>query len=183
MKKKILVAILALAFIGGIGYGADFSVELKTNWLTPAEAAFKDVYGGGLAVGAAVTATLAEHWELSLEISRFSREGELTYTKEPTEMSVFSLGVDLKYLMPLKGLTLYASPGVYSHRFTEDNRLGELKKSALGFKLKAGALVPLAKCFRLNLFAGYSFCRMTPGEFEIDLGGVQAGLGIRYTFQ
>lgn len=180
MKKKIVVAILALAFIGGIGYGADFSVELKTNWLAPKDAAFGDVYGGGMALGAAAVLTLADRWELSLEMNRISREGELTYTKEPTKMSVFSLGADLKYLLPLKGVTLYAGPGIYSNSFKENNRLGEVKKSGIGFKLKAGVLVTLAHRFRLNLFAGYSFCEMTPGQFEIAIGGFEAGLGIRY---
>jgi len=183
MKNKILVAILALAFIGGIGYGADFSLELKTNWLAPAETAFKDVYGGGMALGGALAVSLSPNWELSLEMNRITRDGELTYTSEPTEMSVFSIGVDVKYLFPLKGVTLYAGPGVYSHGFTEDNRLGHLKKSGLGFKLKAGALVALFDRFRLNLFAGYSFCKMTPGEFEIAIGGFEAGAGVRYTFR
>ena len=98
-------------------------------------------------------------------------------------MSVFSLGVDVKYLVPLKGVTLYAGPGVYSHSFKEDNRMGEVKKSGLGVKLKAGALVPLFDRFRINLFAGYSFCKMTPGEFEFAIGGFEAGLGVRYTFK
>ena len=183
MKKKILVAILALAFIGGIGYGADFSLELKTNWLSPAETAFKDVYGGGMAVGGALAVGITPHWELSLEMNRISRDGELTYTKEPTEMSVFSIGVDVKFLFPLKKITLYAGAGIYSHSFKEDNRLGHLKKSGVGFKLKTGALVPLFDRFRLNLFAGYSFCRMTPGQFEIAIGGFEAGAGVRYTFK
>lgn len=182
MKRNIFIAILALTIISGMGYGTDFSVEVKTNWLAPAEAAFKDVYGGGMAFGAAVALGLSAHWEISLELNRISRAGELTYTKEPTEMSIFSIGADVKYLFPLKGVTLYAGPGIYSSSFKEDNRLGNLKKSGVGFKLKAGALVPLAKCFRLNLFAGYSFCKMTPGQFEIAIGGFEAGLGIRYTF-
>jgi len=133
-------------------------------------------------LGAAVALTLSDHWELSLEMNRISRDGELTYSKEPTEMSVFSLGVDVKYLLPLKGVTLYAAPGIYSNSFKENNRLGNLKKSGVGFKLKAGALLPLFDRFGLNLFASYSFCQMTPGQFKIAIGGFEAGAGVRYTF-
>ncbi len=181
--KKAWIGLLIMVVVGGAGYGMDISLEVKAKWLAPAEEAFRDVYGGGIGFGGALVLGLSDHWEASLEADWLSRDGELTYTGEPTKMSLSALGADLKYLIPLKGVTLYAGPGIYLHRFSEDNRLGEPEKSGLGFKLKAGALVPLTKCLRLNLFAGYSFCEMTPVEIEIALGGFEAGLGMRYTFQ
>lgn len=181
--KRTLIILLVPALMSAMAWSMDISLELKAKWLAPAEEAFRDVYGGGIGFGGAVVFGLSDHWEASLEADWFSREGELTYTKEPTEMSLFALGADLKYLIPLKGVTLYAGPGIYLHRFSEDNRLGEAEKSGLGFKLKAGALVPLSGRFRLNLFAGYSFCKMTPVNIEIAVGGFEAGLGLRYTFR
>ncbi|MDY0297743.1 MAG: hypothetical protein RB296_10535 [Acidobacteriota bacterium] len=181
--KRTLMILLLPALMSAMAWSMDVSLEMKAKWLAPAEEAFRDVYGGGIGFGAALVLGLSDHWEASLEADWLSRDGELTYTGEPTKVSLFALGADLKYLIPLKGVTLYAGPGIYLHRFSEDNRLGEPEKSGPGFKLKAGALVPVSNSIGLNAFAGYSFCRMTPVEIEIAVGGFEAGLGLRYTFR
>ena len=180
---KALSMLLMMAVLSGMAWGMDVSIEGKAKWFSPGEEAFREIYGGGIGWGGAVVFGLSEHWEVSLEADWFSRNGELTYTREPTEMSLFALGVEGRYLFPLKGVTLFAGPGAYLYHFHEDNRMGKAKKSGPGFMLKAGALVPLSQCLRLNLFAGYSFCRITPVNIEFSVGGFAAGLGLRYTFE
>ncbi len=75
---------------------------------------------------------------------------------------------------------LYTAPGLNFNFYYETDVLGGSSKSALGINLKVGGVYLIGDSLALDFFAGYSYCKMKPGEVKFDIGGINGGLGIRY---
>ena len=71
---------------------------------------------------------------------------------------------------------------IYSY---EENPLGTVSDSGLGFLAQAGVMARLAGPLWLDAFAGFRACTLrTDGEdpLEAKLGGLSVGLGLAYRF-
>jgi len=181
--KRLIGIIAATVFLCGLANARDFTVELKSHYFTPLEQAFRDIYGGGIEIGAEASVEIARRLAVWLGGSYFSRKGELTFTKEATELRIMTFGGGIKYIFPAgAGIDLYGAGGVNYCSYDEENVLGEVSKGGLGVVVKAGGLIRIINGIFLDIYTSYSYCKMKPADFKINIGGFGAGVGLGYKF-
>ncbi len=181
MKKTIFI-ILAVIFLSVIVYATDITVELQGHYFYPSEKAFKDIYGGGMVVGGEISVGIWRNFELWFGGSYFSKKGELTFTREETELEIYPIGGGLKYKLSTGIFDLYAGAGLNYYWYKESNPLGDVSEGGLGCTGKIGSYVRITGGFLIDLYLNYSYCKVKPADFEIDIGGIEAGMGIGYRF-
>lgn len=181
MKK--FTGIIAITFIfSGVASASDFTLELKALYFSPTEQAFKDIYGGGLMYRGEVSIGLRKNLDLWLGGGYFSKKGELTFTKEETKLQIVPIGGGLKYRIATGNVNFYGGIGLYHFQFKESNPIGDVSKGRLGYVGKIGAFVEVVKGLIVDVYFDNTYCKMQPADFKINIGGIEAGIGIGYVF-
>lgn len=180
--KKLIGTIGFIIFLSGSATATDFFVEVKAHYFSPSEQAFKDIYGGGVMYGAEATVGIWRNLEFWLGGSYFSKKGKLTFTEEETKLKIIPIGGGLRYILPKGKLNLYAGLGLNYYQYKETNPIGEAKKGGLGFIGKIGSFVKITGGLLIDVYADYTYCKIKPDYYDINIGGFEAGIGIGYEF-
>jgi len=180
--RKIFVMIGVLLFVSGSAHAVDIILEFKTQYFSPSDEEFKDIYGGGVMYGGEVSIGVWKGLELWFGGSYFSREGELTFTKEKTELQIIPVGGGLRYRWRGKSLSPYLAAGLGLYQFKESNPIGEVDLGEVGFVAAIGTYVRIAGGLLIDLYANLSVCEFSSDDFEINISGFGAGIGIAYEF-
>jgi opacity protein-like surface antigen len=155
-------------------------VLLRAGYFLAADSAYTDVYQNGLIYGGELRlgGSKIAGW---LEGSYRAETGELTYTKEQTEVSVLAVEAGALYRFMTGDLNPYAGAGIGYFMFKEENEaIGQVKQNKIGFCLVGGASYVLGKNFIVDARLKYEFCSMKPADFDIQVGGLTAGIGIGF---
>jgi hypothetical protein len=182
ITKKLAGAIGVLLLVTSSTGAAAVRIELKASYFRPTEQAFLDIYGGGPRYGGEVNIGFWKGLDLWLGGSYFSKEGELTFTKEKTELQIIPIGAGLKYSWTKGVIRLYTAAGLSSFQYKESNPIGEVSKSRLGGIAEMGSYVKIAGGLLIDVFLNYSVCRVESADFKVNIGGLGAGLGLAYEF-
>ena len=180
--RKIIVMVGVLLFVSGSSHAANIILEFKTQYFSPSDEEFKDIYGGGVMYGGEVSIGVWKGLELWFGGSYFSREGELTFTKEKTELRIIPVGVGLRYRWRGKSLSPYLAAGLGLYQFKESNPIGEVDLGEAGFVAAIGTYVRITGGLLIDLYANYSVCEFSSDDFEINISGFGTGIGIAYEF-
>ena len=180
--RKLFIIIVTVIFSSGIANATDISVELKAHYFHPSEKAFRDIYGGGMMYGGEVSIGVWKGLEVWFGGSYFSKTGELTFTKEETKLKIYPLGGGLKYRLSEGVLSFYIGAGLNYYQYKESNPLGDVSKGGLGYIGKIGSYVKVTGGFLIDLYVNYSYCKIKPADFKINIGGIEAGVGIGFSF-
>lgn len=181
--KKLIGTIGIIILLSGFATAADFSVEMKVHYFSPSEQAFKDIYGGGMMYGAEATVGIWRNFEFWFGGSHFTKRGKLTFTQEETKLKIIPIGGGLRYILPTGRLNLYAGLGLNYYQYKETNDpIGEASKGGLGYVGKIGSFVKVTGSLLIDIYADYTYCKMKPADFKINIGGFEAGIGIGYEF-
>jgi hypothetical protein len=180
--KKLMLLSLAAFFISGIAESSTFILEIKAGYFTPSDRAFKDIYGAGMTYGAEASIVLWRSIEMWLGGRYYQKMGKLSFTREDTELSIIPLGGGLQYRLSRGRLSFYVGAGLSYYLYKESSLIGEAKKGGLGYGAKVGGCLHVIKGLLVEIFGEYSYCRMNPADFEINIGGIEAGLGLGYRF-
>ena len=171
-----------MVFFAGLAKAADIIVELRGHYFNPSEKAFRDIYGGGLVIGGEISVGVWRSLEVWFGGNYFSKKGKMTFTKEETELKLYPIGGGLKYKLSTGIFDLYAGAGLNYYKYKESNPLGDVNKSGWGYVGAVGSYVKVNGGFLVDLYINYSYCRMKPADFRINIGGLEAGLGVGYHF-
>ena len=180
--KRIIGILVIIIFLSGLSHAGEIMVELKGHYLHPSEEAFRDIYGGGMMCGGEISIALSRGFEVWLGGSYFSKNGELTFTKEETKLEIYPIGGGLKYRLTTGAFNLYVGAGLNYYQYKESNPLGDVSKGGLGYIGKIGSYVKVTGGLLVDLYVNYSYCKIKPADFEINIGGIEAGVGIGYEF-
>lgn len=180
--KKLIIIIVGVIFSVGQANAVDFTVELRGSYFHPSEETFRDIYGGGIKYGGELSIGVWRELEMWFGGSYFSRTGELTFTKEETKIEIYPIGGGLKYRLSKGILSLYIGAGLNYYQYKESNPLGDVSKGGLGYGGKIGSYVKVTRGLLIDLYVDYSYCKMKPADFEINIGGIEAGIGLGYRF-
>jgi opacity protein-like surface antigen len=183
IMRKLVTVIVVTIFFSGLASAADFIVELKAHYFSPSEEAFRDIYGGGIMYGGEASIAVWKEVEVWFGVSFFSKKGELAFTKEETKVKIAPLGAGVRYSYPVnEKISIYGGLGINYYSYKEENPLGEVSKGGLGPVVKAGGLMKVTKEFIVDVYVDYSYCKMKPADFNINVGGIEAGIGLGYRF-
>jgi len=182
--KKILFVILAITVVFSASANAtDFLYEFKAHYFNPTEQRSKDIYGSGWAFGGEFGLGVAESLFVYFSGSYYARTGELTYTREETKLKIIPLTLGAKYHFNLaRGLDFYAGAGLTYNIFNEENPIGDVSKNGVGFVVNSGVLAFVSGGLFLDGYVNYSYCKIKPANVDVNIGGLEAGLGIGYKF-
>jgi len=179
------IAVLFFTLLSGAAWGAGTFLTIKGGYFLPFDDVFKDVYGSSLSFGAETSIPLSGPLHAWAGVELFSRSGLTTISEEPTKVRIVPLYAGLRALFGKKTVRPYIGAAAAYFLFHEENPLGTVSDSGLGFLAQAGVMARLAGPLWLDAFAGFRACTLrTDGEdpLEAKLGGLSVGLGLAYRF-
>ena len=182
MKKRLAGTIAVLLLLTGSAGAAGVRLEFKAGYFQPSDKDFRDIYGGGPRYGGEVCIGLWKGFDVWLGGSYFSKTGELTFTKEKTELRIVPIGVGLKYSWTKGVVRIYTAAGLSSFQYKESNPIGDFSKSGAGLTAELGSYVRIAGGLLVDVFVGFSHAEVESEDFDVPFGGVSAGLGLAYQF-
>ena len=68
------------------------------------------------------------------------------------------------------------------YQYKETNPIGDVSEGGLDFVGKIGSYVTIFGGLLLDFYVDYSYCKINPADFEINVGGIAAGVGVGYRF-
>ncbi|MDH4272460.1 MAG: outer membrane beta-barrel protein [Candidatus Aminicenantes bacterium] len=182
MMKRLTGTIAVLLLVSSSAGAAAVRLEFKAGYFRPSDKDFLDIYGGGPRYGGEVSIGLWKGFDLWLGGNYFSREGELTFTKEKTELQIIPVGVGLKYRWTKGIIRVYTAAGMSSFQYKESNPIGEISKSRVGLTAEMGSYVKVAGGLLLDLYMNYSVSYIETADYKVNIGGLGAGVGLAYQF-
>lgn len=182
MKKAVLV-IMGMMIFTSLSAATDIKLELKGHYFSPSNQDFKDIYGAGFMYGGEAALGIIGNLDFFLAAAVFSQTGELTFTGEETDISLVPIRAGIKYFIHLtEAVDFYLGGGISYYLYEEINPIGEVSDSGIGYMGTAGINVFLSENFFIDVFGSYSSCKVQPDEFEVDIGGLEAGCGLGLRF-
>ncbi len=187
MKKApmILFAVLAFAVSTGAARGAGLSVTLKGGNFWPSDSVFRDVYGSGLVFGGELAVPIAGGLHVWAGAEYFGKSGLLSLSEEATKVRIVPLFLGLRYHFGKSSVRPYFGAAAAYFLFKEENPLGSVSESGIGFLGQAGLVIKIGGPFALDLFGNYRACTLKtdePDPVEASIGGITAGAGLVFRF-
>jgi hypothetical protein len=176
--KKTVFCLLIFIFVAGFGQAAEILFSARATYFMPTEQAFKDIYGGGMKYGGTMAVNLFGDFDIFVDGSFLVRTGELSYTQEETKLSVVPVILGLQYRIKAGIFQPFFGLGAGYFAFKESNVIGDVNKNGFGFSGKVGAHLLITKSLFLQIYSSYTYCTMTPADFNINIGGIEAGVGL-----
>ena len=181
MKKMISIAAI-LFLLSGIGYAGDVIFKVKGSYFHPSDKAFKDIYGGGVMYGVEAGAEIRKNLEIWVGGRYFSKKGKLSLTREETKLKIIPIEGGLRYTLSLRSANLYGGIGISYYLYKETNPIGNVDWGELGAVARVGSFVEMNQRWTIDFYVSYSYCKMRPADFKINIGGIEAGIGIGYRY-
>lgn len=180
--KKYLV-FLCILFISGSALASDYRMELKMSYFNPSKKVFKDIYGSGSMYGIkAERNRIYKKFGITVEAGYFEKRGKLTFTQEDTTVKIAFLGPGIIYQHTKGRFDLYGGAGFRYYYFEERNPIGHVSQGKWGYFISLGSYIHITKKFWADLSVSYSGCQVKPADLEVEIGGLEAGIGLAYEF-
>jgi hypothetical protein len=181
--KRLLLIFSILLFLSGIITAGDTIIEIKGSYFSPSNEDFRDIYGGGLMFGGEITVGIYKNLSFWLGLCFFSKNGVLSFTREETNIKNTQFGGGLKYNFFSRGsINVYGGLGLDHFHSKESNVIGEATKNKLGLIGKLGINILIFKKLNVDLFLDYTYCKVKPPDFGVNIGGISTGIGLGYQF-
>jgi hypothetical protein len=178
MKRMIALGLM----LGMTALAASASIEIRGSYLSPSDSSIKSIYGGGPMFGAELAFRIGGGLDLWLGGDYFAKTGKLTFTQEDTKLTLIPVGAGLRYRFSAGRVEPYVGVGARYYLYKESNPIGDVSKGGIGFIGRVGANLMISPKVFADVFAGYSFGKMTPADFEVGVGGLELGAGLGFVF-
>lgn len=184
MMKRSLLTWLVIVLASAMIYAQDFALHLQAGYFIPKEEVFRDIYGSGFYLGGEAEMDLGRGFSLWAAAGYFSRQGELSFTREETNLSITPLEMGGRFYLTAKTHTFvpYLGAGVGVSRFEESNVIGTVSEDEISFSGQVGLLLKLKHRLFLDTRVLYRYCHIKPDEVEVDIGGMVISAGVKYFF-
>jgi len=182
MKKTAWLCIGFLLLAGSVS-AAGFRVELKGSLFSSEDSFFRDFYGSSAKFGLEAGKDITKNISIWVGIDHLKNSGEMTETKEKTEVWITPLTLGVRYEVPVgEKLRFHVAAGFQEVFFKEEAPLGTVKENGMGIMLQVGGMVRLTHQINAGLFLAWSTCKMTHEEMEFKVGGLDLGAGVEIRF-
>jgi hypothetical protein len=180
MKKMAVIGLFVL--LASANAFSSVIFEAKGIYFSPSDKSFKDIYGSGWMAGGEIGFRIIRRLDVWFGGAYFSREGNLTFTQEKTKLSIQPIEGGLRFRFTTGMISCYASAGLNHYQYKESNPIGEVKATAIGYVGKLGIFMKIVDGLQIDFNLGYSYCKMKPADFEINVGGLEAAAGLAIEF-
>jgi hypothetical protein len=151
----------------------------------PQNGLVRDVYGSfDLVYGGRVGVRIWRGIYVWLSGAQVQSSGKTTLLEEPTSLTLVPFSAFLRLGLRLGSVMPYAGIGYTYLTFKEESDIGDTSGNGSSFSLEAGFELRLNRIFALDLGARFDQILVQPGDLEeeIDVGGLQIGLGLLISF-
>ncbi|MBD3414302.1 MAG: hypothetical protein GF421_07730 [Candidatus Aminicenantes bacterium] len=181
MKKLICVFVFSLVLAGSV-WAQGGALEVRGLYFHPVDKRFQDVYSSGAVFGVEGILGLGKHVDLWISGDYFRKKGELIYSKKETTVRIIPIAAGLRWRFSQDAYQFYISAGAGYFLFQEENIMGTVNASKIGYLGKAGYSLKIIRGFYLNAHLQYAHCSIQPLEIQTHIGGLSLGIGIGYDF-
>lgn len=190
-KKKSWVIIFLTVILNSVFFSPSSAsdrqgtFELIIGSYSMNEPRFKAAYQkGGLIGGFSLSVFIVRDFDFYFEMREFYKSGELTYTKEKTQLLLLPVSLGLRYSRPLGLFCPYLGVGIDYYFYGETNAIGSLVNYTRGFHFQGGSYFKISRKSPvwLNLRLKYTRAKTEENNIEIQLGGFEFGLGLVLVF-
>jgi RND family efflux transporter MFP subunit len=146
---------------------------------------FKEVYGNMLALGLDISYTISEKLDVWAYAGTSSKTAEIDWAAEDLKFSFTPITLNLRYFFKRDiKWDFFAGAGLNIYSFKDENPIEEVKDSAVGMNLLAGAYYHITEKFLLHLALRFNIVRKAIEGTDNDLNMNSAELlfGISYNF-
>jgi hypothetical protein len=161
------------------------SVEFTLGGYAMNEPRFDAVYkSGGLMSGLSLSSAVVSDVNFYLDIKYYSREGELTFSKEKTTFYIVPISLGARYIYPLGLFNPYLGAGLDFYFYYEENPIGTVLNYTNGFHIAGGTYIRLSQSVPvlINVRLKYTWANAEEDSISIQLGGFEYGLGVAFVF-
>lgn len=181
--KKISI-FLSILLLSSILFPRDaFKIGAYTGYFSPADENLKEIYKGeDIIYGLKLGVRIWREFYLWLSGMQFKKTSETTLLSDITTLTLQPITLTLRYTFNLGMLNPYLEGGYSYIFFKEESDIGNVDGEGKGFLLDAGIEFKLSSRFVIDLGVRYTQAEVRPTGFEVQLGGVQAGISLVVVF-
>jgi hypothetical protein len=187
MRRQWTIFMLALSVAGmtTASWGAGVSLTLKAGQFFPSDSVFRDVYKSGTVFGGELAVPIAGGLHIWAGAEYFGKSGLLSISEEVTKVRIIPIYLGLRCHFGKSTVRPYLGAAAAYFLFKEENSLGSVSESGIGYLGQAGLLVKVAGPVSLDLYANYRACTLRtdePDPVEAKIGGFSGGAGLVFRF-
>jgi hypothetical protein len=161
------------------------SVEFTLGGYAMNEPRFDAVYkSGGLMSGLSLSSAVVSDVNFYLDVKYYSREGELTFSKEKTTFYIVPISLGVRYIYPLGLFNPYLGAGLDFYFYYEENPIGTVLNYTNGFHIAGGTYIRISQSVPVlvNVRLKYTWANAEENSVSIQLGGFEYGVGVAFVF-
>jgi hypothetical protein len=154
------------------------------GFFQPQDADLKLIYGkGDIIYGGRLGIHLWQGFHIWLSASQFKVIGKTTYSEDKTTLTLIPLSVFLRCNISLGFFKPYAGIGFTYMNFKEESSISpDTTGNGKNIAYEAGFELKMNRNFFLDFGVRHDQIKVKPTSFEIDLGGLQAGVSLLVSF-
>jgi hypothetical protein len=182
---KALLVVLALAGVTNTAWSAGVTLTLKAGLFFPGDSVFREDYKNVVVFGGELAVPLAGGLHVWAGAEYFGDNGTLPITAEETKLRIVPVFAGLRYHFGRSSIRPYLGAAGAYFLFKEENPIGRISESGIGFLGQGGLLYRLSERIWVDLFANYRACTLKTDDLdplEADIGGFFTGLGLVFKF-
>jgi len=157
-------------------------IEGLGNYFQPRYDVLKDVYKNGVMYGAELNVGVWNFVELWLAQKNFSKKVIDETTGEDRKVNLVPIEVGLKFRFNKGKINPYLGVGAGYYQYKETTSLGETKEKEIGFVGQAGCFIKIGGYLVFDVYANYSYCRITTESTSFNVGGLHLGVGFGFEY-
>ena len=152
------------------------------NYFQPRYDVLKDVYKNGIMSGAELNVGVWNFVELWLAQKSFSKKVIDEATGEDRKVNLVPIEAGLKFRFNKGKINPYLGVGAGYYQYKETTSLGETKEKEIGYVGQAGCFIKIGGYLVFDVYANYSYCRITTETTRFNVGGLHLGVGFGFEY-
>jgi len=121
-------------------------------------------------------------FEVFLHTDFLTAKGNLTITDEETTITIIPIEAGGRYLLGKGSFNPYLGAGLGFYLINEENPIGTIDESGVGFFVEAGLKYFFGKSIFIDAKLKYVLLSIRPEDISINLGGPAVLLGFGFSF-
>jgi hypothetical protein len=150
--------------------------KLGVNYLTFSESSLRNTHGGGIGYEAEVSFGVLENFEVWLGSSYFYK------SQSGNRIKILPVGTGVKYGLSTGKFNFFWGVGLNYCIYEESTPGFNASKGGMGYVAKLGSTVKIMKESIIDFHVNYSYCRVEAGGIRKNIGGIEVGIAIGYSF-
>jgi hypothetical protein len=165
-----------------------FTIGIVSGLYLVQDEVFREVYGSSMMFfGAEYSLALpVESMDVWFGFNYMRDKGKTTFLEEDLTLKMMHFSLAVRYVFKVNILAPFLGAGVdyitYQENYPEGFPFTSIDGSTLGFHIQGGSYFRITDALAAKLLLKYNFAKETRDDLEIQLGGLQLGVGLIYRF-